>query len=203
MGARVLLDEIGASYELIDTSIARDVKRPAELLAHNPNGWIPVLIWNDQSMYECAAITIFLCDRHPEAGLAPASTDPTRSLFLQTLVYLSSSVQTAFQLVYYPDRFADAPSDETSAQRRGIRRLRETLQVIDDQIGDGNWVLGTTFSAADIYLFMLTTWLKPERGHPSRDEFPNVQRITDAVMKRPSVQHVYEKWIANQAAPVV
>ena len=198
MGARVLLEEIGAPYELIDTSIARDVQRPAELLVHNPNGWIPVLMWDGQSMYECAAIMMFLCDRHPEAGLAPGPADDTRGLFLQTLVYFSSSVQTAFQLVYYPDRFADTPSDEPSARRRGIRRLRETWQVVDDQIGESTWVLGQTFSAADIYLFMLTTWLKPERGHPSLDEFPNVKRVTDAVMTRPSVQHVYEKWIADQ-----
>ena len=77
-------------------------------------------------MYECAAITVFLCDRHPEAGLAPAVEGPARATYLQTLVYFSNSVQNAFQLTYYPDRFVDAPVDEPSAQRRGSRRLRET-----------------------------------------------------------------------------
>lgn len=83
-----------------------------------------------------------------------------------------------------------------------VRWLRETWQVVDDQIGDSTWVLGSTFSAADIYLFMLTTWLKPERGHPLRDKFPNVKRVTDGVMMRPSVQHVYENWMAEQAATI-
>ena len=50
---------------------------------------------------------------------------------------------------------------------------------------------GDQFSAADIYLFMLTTWLETSRGHPPIHEFPNVQRIADAVMLRPSVQLVY------------
>ena len=88
--------------------------------------------------------------------------------------------------------FADTPADEPSAQRRGLRRLRETWQVINDQIGDNNWMLGDKFSAADIYLFMLTTWLKPSRGQPSTDDFPNVKRIADAVMTRPSIQRVFE-----------
>ena len=45
---------------------------------------------------------------------------------------------------------------------------------------------------------MLTTWLRPARGHPTVDEFPNVKRIADAVLPRRSVQLVYEKWIAEQ-----
>jgi glutathione S-transferase len=112
-------------------------------------------------------------------------------------VYFSNSVQNAFQLDYYPDRFADTPADESSAQRRGIRRLHETWKIIDDQIGAKPWVLGTRFSAADIYLFMLTTWLDPSRGQPSVDEFANVKRIADAVQSRKSVQTVYKEWIAG------
>lgn len=199
MGIRVILEEIGAQYELVQTTIDMDKPRPPEQLALNPNGWVPVLIWDANAMYECAAITIFLCDRHPEANLAPAANELERGLFLQTLVYFSSSVQNAFQLDYYPDRFADTAADELSAQRRGLRRLRETWQVIDDQIDDNEWMLGDKVSAADIYLFMLTTWLKPSRGQPSVDEFPNVERIANSVMARPSVQLVYEKWISEHA----
>ncbi len=208
MGVRVILEEIGAPYELIQSTIAMDEPRPPEQLAINPNGWVPVLLWGDNgmhdngmydnAMYECAAITVFLCDRHPGANLAPRFDEPERGAYLQTLVYFSNSVQNAFQLDYYPDRFADTPADEPSAQRRGIRRLRETWKVIDDQIGDNEWVLGDRFSAVDIYLFMLTTWLRPSRGQPSTDEFPNVKRIADAVMARPSVQLVYAEWIAEQ-----
>ncbi|MDE2789820.1 MAG: glutathione S-transferase family protein [Paracoccaceae bacterium] len=198
MGVRVLLDEIGSPYELVPTRIAMDAPRPPELLAINPNGWVPVLSWDNGAMYECAAITIFLCDRHPEAGLAPRLDDAGRARFLQTLVYFSNSVQNAFQLTYYPDRFADSPADEASAQRRGVRRLRETWQVINQQIGENEWVLGDRFSAADIYLFMLTTWIRSARGHPVIDEFPNVKRIADLVVQRPTVQCVFEEWIASR-----
>ena len=191
MGVRVLLEEIGAPYELIQTTTERQTPRPAEQLKINPNGWVPVLLWGENAMYECAAITIFLCDRHSEANLAPAIDAPERGLFLQTLVYFSNSVQTAFQLDYHADRFADTPADEPSAQRRGHRRLRETWQIINDQIGDNKWILGDQFSAADIYLFMLTTWLEPSRGQPAVQEFPNVKRIADAVVLRPSVRLVY------------
>lgn len=197
MGMRVLLEEIGAPYELLETSVGKGTSRPAEQLAINPNGWVPVLMWDGGAMYEAAAITMFLCDRHPEAGLAPSVDDPARALYLQTLVYFSNSIQNAYQLTYYPDRFADSPAKESSAVRRGARRLRETWTIIDDQIGDNEWVLGQSFSAADIYLFMLTTWLRQAKGHPAIEEFPNVRRIADRVVQRPSVQLVYQPWIEN------
>ena len=197
MGVRAMLEEIGVPYELIDTTIDMDKSRSPDHLALNPNGWVPVLLWEGGAMYECAAITVFLGDRHPDAGLAPSVDDPARGLYLQTLVYFSNSVQNAYQLTYYPDRFVDVATDEPSAQQRGNRRLRETWRVIDDQIGDKQWLLGDRFSLADIYLFMLTTWLRTGKGHPSLDEFPNVKRIADVVVQRPSVQLVYEPWVSN------
>ena len=196
-GVRVILEEIGVPYELIQSTIDRSKTRPPKQLEINPNGWVPVLMYGGNGIYECAAITIFLCDLHPEANLAPKFNEPKRGLYLQTLVYFSNSVQTAFQTNYYPDRFTDTNANEQSAQRRGIKRLYETWKVIDDQIGDNEWVLGEHFSAVDIYLFMLTTWLKTSRGHPTIDKFPNVKRISDAVMSRPSIQVVYLDWIAE------
>lgn len=196
-GVRVILEELGVPYELIKSTIDRSKQRPPEQLKINPNGWVPVLMYEDTGIYECAAITIFLCDRHSDAHLAPKFNDPTRGLYLQTLVYLSTSVQTAFQTYYYPDRFVDTSANEVSAKKRGINRLRETWKVIDDQIGDNDWVLGRCFSAVDIYLFMLTSWLNPTLGHPSTEEFPNIKRIAEAMMSRPSIQLVYAEWISE------
>lgn len=201
MGVRVMLEELGQPYQLIETSVDSNTPRPPEQLAINPNGWIPVLVWEGGAMYECAAITIFLGDRHSgqsnTASLSPAITDPARALYLQTLVYFSNSIQNAFQLTYYPERFADTPAEHPGAQLRGNRRLTETWSVINRQIGTNTWLLGDNFSLADIYLFMLTTWFRSSIGHPSVGAFPNVHRIANAVAERPSVQHVYAQWLAN------
>ena len=121
MDIRVLFEEIGAPYQLIQTTTDRKRPRPIEQLKVNPNEWVPVLLWNGGGIYEFAAITIFLCDRHIDANLAPAIHAPERSLFLQTLIYFSSSVQTAFQVNFNAHRFADTPADEPSAQRCGYR----------------------------------------------------------------------------------
>ena len=190
MGIRVLLEELQVPYQLIKSTIDMDKPRPSEQMEINPNGWIPVLI-GDESIYEAAAITIYLCDKHSSVGLAPKAEQNTRGLYLQTLVYFSNSVQNAFQLTYYPERFSHSTDGFESAMKRGISRLFETWKVVDDQIGKNAWVLGDKFSAVDIYLFMLTTWLNKSMGHPLISEFSNVERLAKKVKTRKTVKKVY------------
>lgn len=188
---RVMLEEIGAPYELIPTEIGRGKPRDPELLKHNPNGWVPVLLYDDGAMHEASAISIFLADRHPEAGLAPASGDPLRGAFLQWMVYLSNTLQIAYQLTYHWDRYCSGEAHRESVQQRSCERLREVWGYIDRSIGDGPWFVGDRFGAADVHLFMLTTWLSPEMGHPTMAEFPNAARVAAKVAERAPVRKVY------------
>jgi glutathione S-transferase len=191
MGTRVVLEEIGVEYQLIDTDITDHVPRSPELLAINPNGWVPALVYDGGTMHEASAITVFLTDRHPQAGLAPAVEHPLRGAFLQWLVYMSNTLQMAYQLTYYPSRFCETPDHHAGAQVRSCIRLREIWGFIDQAIGDRDWMLGEDLSAVDIHLFMLTTWLSPDHGHPTMDEFPNAARIAAKVAGRESVKKVY------------
>ncbi len=191
MGTRVLLEEVGVAYQLIETSIEKGEARSDEHLRLNPNGWVPVLIRGDWSMHEASAIAIYLTDAYPDAGLGPAPADPGRALFLQTLVYFSNTVQTAFQQHYYPERFVENAACIDSARTRAARRLRDVWQLVDDQLEDRDWVLGDRFSAADVHLYMLSTWFDPEAAHPTVAEFPNVARVASNTEARPSVKKVY------------
>ena len=197
MGVRVLLEEIRAPYELIWTDISSSSMRDPKLLAFNPNGWIPVLLWEEGAIYECGAITIFLCDRHPKVNLAPNVLDPKRALFLQWLFFFSSSLQNAYQMTYYPHRFCASLNEEVSVKDRSRSRLTELWKVVDDAVDNKLWILGNQFSAADIYLFMLTTWLADEHQHPHITTFPNVKRIADQVIQRPSARTVYKSYISD------
>lgn len=192
MGTRVLLEEIGAAYQLIETNIEQGEARDEAHLRLNPNGWVPVLARGDWSMYEASAIAIYLTDAYPDAGLGPLPTDPDRALFLQTLVYFSNTVQTAFQQHYYPQRFVEDDGCFVSAMARAARRLRDVWQVVDDQLAGRDWVLGDRFSAADVHLFMLGTWFDPDAGHPTVADFPNVSRVSANTAARGSVKKVYD-----------
>ncbi len=188
---RVMLEEIGADYELIETAIEQDRPRDPELLKLNPNGWIPVLVHEDGAMFEASAISIYLADKYPETALAPSLDDPSRGPFLQWLVYFSDTLMIAYQLTHHWKRYCEGPEYRESTQRTSSRRLREIWSMVDSEIGDREWFVGGRFSAVDIHLHMLAGWLLPELGQPSIADFPNAKRIADKVTQRPSVKKVY------------
>ena len=190
-GVRLILEELNQDYELIETDIKSQGPRPPELLAVNPNGLVPVLIYEEGPIYECGAIVTFLCDRHSEYGLAPGVGDRYRGRFLQWLFFFSSSLQNAFSMTYRANRFSALDSGYAGIEQQGRKRLMSLWQIVDDAIGEKPWMLDELFSAVDIYLFMLSTWLSGEYGHPDLAKFSNVERIADKVKQRPSVAKVY------------
>jgi len=190
LGVWVLLEMIGSPYELEEIDIYSDGPRDPEFLRINPNGWVPALVYDGGAMYEAAAITIFLCDRHPEAGLAPRADDALRGPFLQWLVYMAGTLQPAYQSFYYSFRFASREEDYPSVRARACTRLAEIWQILDDSLDPGPWMLGDRFSACDVYLYMLSTWLADE--HTPISVFPNVARCVDAVSAMPEVARVFD-----------
>ena len=73
----IVLEEIGAPFELKYVDRERAAHKSADYLALNPNGLIPVLV--DDSLpgpeplvlYETAAVCLHLADTHPGAHLLP------------------------------------------------------------------------------------------------------------------------------------
>ncbi len=152
----VALEEIGASYERIWLSTeAGDVET---LRKTNPIGRVPALVLPDGTvMIESAAMLIHLALAHPQAGLAPSPGTSEHAKFLQWMVFLSANVYEEVLRIYYTARY----SARGEADVDGIRR-----QATDDMLGHldfigrslGPFVLGSEYSIADVYLYMLASW---------------------------------------------
>ena len=97
MASHAALEEIGAPHELIHIDLDKGEQRSEAYLKVNPHARVPTLVHGDSVMYESTAILIYLCDRHQEAGLAPAVDSPQRGLYLQWLIYLTTTVQETLQ----------------------------------------------------------------------------------------------------------
>jgi glutathione S-transferase len=60
------------------------------------------------------------------------------------------------------------------------------FDVISEQLGGQPWLLGDTFSAADLFLFMLIRW---SRGMPRPARtIPNLGDLANRVAERPAVR---------------
>ena len=73
----MVLEELGAKYELLLVDRTKDAQKSREYLKINPNGRIPTLVDKRLVLSEAAAIVLHLVDQHPDAGCTetPVPTD--------------------------------------------------------------------------------------------------------------------------------
>ena len=74
-GTRILLEELGAPYDLHVLNMKAGEQRKPAYLAINPLGKVPAIRHGDALVTEQVAITIYLADLFPGAGLTPALDD--------------------------------------------------------------------------------------------------------------------------------
>ncbi len=188
-----VLEEIGADYQLERVDLNAGQHRSAEFLRINPCGFVPVLLMADgRPLFESAAIIMHLCDRHPEAGLAPPPDQGERAYWYQWMVFMADTVFGAYKRYYFSHRFS---TDETHAPEINAQALEDQLsawRIVDDALAAGGpFLLGKRFSACDIYMQMFTLWSKPPEA--LYEQFPAVARCAATVAARPAVARAREK----------
>ena len=190
----VLLHEIGAPFELVKVDRANNAHKSPAYLKLNPNGQIPVLVDGDLVLYETAAIALHLADTHPAAGLVPALGSAERAQFYKWLMWLTNTLQASLMHYFYPERMVDEGNADGAAQVRAHAQVKvaDCLAQLDSQLAahGGPWLLGTQYSAADPFAFMLCRWTRGFADKPARD-YPHISLYLQRMLARPAVQRVF------------
>lgn len=189
----LLLEEIGAAYHRVEIDREAGGHKTPAYLRLNPNGLIPVLVDGDLVLYETAAICLHLCDTHPQAGLAPALGRHKRAHFYKWLVWLSSTLQSALIIYFYPERYV-APGNTDGAAQVQVQaqaRIAGLLEQLDAELAQhgGSWLMGDAFSALDPYAFTLCRWTRNFSSHPARS-YPHLGPYLQRMLARPATQRV-------------
>ncbi|WP_320177668.1 glutathione S-transferase family protein [Roseovarius pacificus] len=187
----MMLEEIGADFRLSLVDRAIEAQKSNAYLKINPNGRIPALQDGDLTLFEAAAIVLYLADAHPEVGLAPGVGTPERAVFYQWLIFLTNSLQEELMIWQYPDRLAGDDKPAEAVVKTGAQiRAADYLDVIEDHLSaSGPYFLGDTISAADLYLTMLCRWARPMTTPPRAR--PAISKLLDLTTSRPAVQRAY------------
>jgi glutathione S-transferase len=184
--AMAILEEIGQSFDMQELVWERGDTESPEYLKVSPLGLFPALELGDgTSMFESAAMVQILCDRHPEINLAPLNDEPDRPRYLQWLYYLSSTVYPSTTRIWHPERFTTNPDYEPTVKDQALITIMDQWQGIETYLEkEGPFLLGDRFSACDIYLQMITTWLESPADLLST--FPNIRNLVIEVVSRKS-----------------
>ncbi|WP_315702361.1 MULTISPECIES: glutathione S-transferase family protein [unclassified Bradyrhizobium] len=133
-----------APSERVLIDITTGAQKSAEYLAINPMGKVPALKDSDATLAEAAAICAYIAERYPEAKLAPAVGDPRRAKYLQWLFFAPGCIEPAMVQV--------ATKLEMNPVAAGWGEVARVVDVLDQALAKGPWILGEDFSAADVVI---------------------------------------------------
>lgn len=182
-GALLLLEELGAPYELRVLNMKAGEQRQAAYLAINPMGKVPAILHDGALVTEQVAIYLYLADRFAGAGLAPATQDKLRGPYLRWMVFYAASFEPAVidrALQREPGRQAMSPYGDFDT----------TLNAVAEQLAPGPWLLGDRFTAADVLWGTALRWTTAFGLVPERKE---IRAYIDRVNARPAVARVEAK----------
>jgi glutathione S-transferase len=91
-----MLDECGATYEIVPIDFEKREHKTPEFLKINPAGKLPALVDGQSKVFESAAIALYLAEKFPEANLGPKVGAPERGRYLSLMVYSTSQLEPAF-----------------------------------------------------------------------------------------------------------
>jgi glutathione S-transferase len=176
-GALVLLEELGADYELHALSLKKGEQRQPAYLAVNPMGKVPAIVHGGALVTEQGAVYAYLADLYPEAGITPAIGDPLRGPYLRWLFYYGSSFEPALI-----DRSLKREPAPPSTSPYGD--YETMLKTLTDALAPGPFLLGERFTAADVLWGTALRWTTMFKLVP---DTPVISAYVARVTSRPAV----------------
>ncbi|MGZ3422926.1 MAG: glutathione S-transferase family protein [Polyangiales bacterium] len=182
--AHWMLEEIGAPYRIELLDFAKGEHKKPDYLAVNPMGKIPAIVHRGVVVTEVAAICAYLADAFPRAKLAPAVDDPRRGTYFRWMFFGAG----CFEPALVDHMFKRTPVERPGSI--GYGTYEDTLHALEKAITPGPWILGDTFSAADVFVGsqigygLMTKALEPR---------PAFVAYVGRTMERPAFKRANEK----------
>ena len=176
---RWLLEELQLDYTLKPIDLFGGEEQSAEYRRIHPHGHVPAIEIDGQVMIESGAICHWLTDRHADKGLAPAPDSPERMSYEQWMFYVPGTLEPpAFMMLLHG---AILPAEERVADivPWASNRYRDSLEMLDAHMQDRDYLLGASFSSADIMAGSTLMWF-PDM----LKTFPQLQAYTTRLQNR-------------------
>jgi len=173
----MLLEELGAQYDMHVLDLRKGEQRQPGYMKINPMGKVPAIEHLGGLVTERPAIFTYLADLYPAAGLAPALDSPLRGPYLRWLAFYGSCFEPAVM-----DRFMKHEPGPPMTCPYGD--FDTVIDLIEAQLVPGPWLLGETFTAADILWASALDWTMKFGIVPRRDVF---EAYVARLMVRPAI----------------
>lgn len=190
----IALEELGLSYTPHTVNILEGEQYSPTFVAMNPNAKIPVIIDEDGpggeaiTIVESGAILLYLAEKTDSL----LSTDPVLRLeTIQWVFFQMANIGPMFGQFGHFFKYASDSCSHPYPLERYTRETKRLLQLLENHLRKRMWLVGDTYSIADIAIFpwvnTLDTFYKA-KTHLGLHEYPIVQDWVQRCLTRPAVQ---------------
>ncbi len=175
-----LFEESGLPYEIAQVAIGDDAARagnPPAFAAASPMGKVPAIQDGPVALADSAAIGLYIADRYPQTGLAPAIDAPERGRYLYWMTFTPGVMEPAMG-----EKFSGAEPNHVS---HGWGSFDSMIHTLEGGLAPGPWLLGERFSAADVLVGSTACYMRLFNLLP---DIPALQAYADRCAARPAYQ---------------
>ncbi len=148
-------------------------------------------------MSQSAAMVTYLCDKYADKGLIPAVGTPERALYEQwcyfALCDFESPLWTIGKHTYV------LPEEDRVASIIPVAKLelQNALAVLSQGLGDRDYIMGDSFSGADILLGQTLFWAFALKEPVEQD---NLRAYSDRLRNREALKRAYDRELAQASS---
>jgi GSH-dependent disulfide-bond oxidoreductase len=189
----IMLEETGLPYEPHLVSFDTHDPMSPEFLSLNPNNKIPAILdpqgpgGAPLALFESGAILLYLAEKTGQ--LMPAGA-ALRHETVQWLMFQMSGIGPMFGQLGFFHKFAGKDYEDKRPRDRYVAESKRLLAVLDQRLTGRAWIMGDTYSVADIATF---PWVRNLIGFYGAgalvgiDDYPQVTRVLASFVARPAV----------------
>ena len=189
----IMLEETGLPYEAHLVSFETNDQMSPEFLSLNPNNKIPAVLDPDGpggkplALFESGAILLYLADK---TGQFIPQDAAGRYETIQWLMFQMGGIGPMFGQLGFFNKFAGKDYEDKRPRDRYVAESKRLLGVLDKRLEGRDWVMGNSYTIADIAIF---PWVRNLIGfYEAADlvgfsEFKNVARVLETFVARPAV----------------
>jgi glutathione S-transferase len=186
---RLVLAEKDLSYEKIFVDLTKNEQRAPEFLRLNPYGKVPVLVDDDEVIYDSTVINEYLEDEYPHPPLMPEQSGPrARVRMLEDFADNSFTAQGGLLTAELRKPAEQVDQDRVQRYRADLVRVLEFLE----RHLDGKEYMSGSFSLADL-AFVPRLLMLPKLGVEIPARLTNVLAWSERVKRHPSVRQLQQE----------
>lgn len=187
LAVRILIHELNLECQYVAVNLAnKQTEDGKNYLDINPKGSVPALQLDaGMVLTENAAIQQFLADTHNATRLLPAAPDITRYQVIEWLNFVSTELHKSCAPFFTPIISATLKKDIFTPL------LTKKIDFLNHHLAKTSFLAINQFTIADIYCFVVLTWLQHINFDLSHWE--NVASYFKRIEQYPSVQKALQE----------